>query len=633
MPPETATQFPAGKVDNKTEEYADLSDAQVRALRRCRDAKEISVEFCRPYFDKFIRFLNLYHGKLPDELDSTFSKVMLWHAFSIVQNEIPRSAATLFSEKDFFHLEATSPEQEFTIQSARHWLNYVARKQNRIFPRIIPTLQRVGVFGTGLRVVSHNVKQKGSRNDDETLNITAQNVDIFSMLPSPTGGLVNAPTEYEEAALPWLIWTDYMSIQKAKRLANAARIDRRQAAKMLEKQGHNWDDDTNAIDLEYKAKAAESLNDGNTQGGAPDWLKKIRNTYPHVDNHFRCEWFWFRDRWYLIGENRYVLKIVSPQLDWIPAAKYVDTPDFDDFYGIGMVETAEDILLAFLLNFGFRLDYLANTLHPQKFVSDKLAKVNPGEDFDPTPNGYFTVPANIRNINEAIWYDRFPEISPQAFMEESSFRQLLQEITAQPNYMKGMGGSGTLANETATGIVSLIEEGTARSTMRSLTVEHTGLQDELRLYLKYGDKYVWDDQLIRNDLGDDDGYPWTLIPNEDITDSYDIELRGTQALAHKNTMVKQMLTSLQFIHGNPNIPPAGQLEALRQYMRESGGWSDVEKIIGQGGAGAGLLAAPGQGLQGAPTLQNEIQATNGALPQAAAQVGGRIGQATSAFSV
>ena len=630
MVEEVATAPVASTQRGKTDEYAGLSTEQQAVMRRHFNALEVSTDYVRPYFDRFIRMDELYHGVVPSELDCTFSKVMLRIPFSTVQNELPRSAASLFSGDDFFQLVANDKEMESAADAARFWLNDTARRRNRIYPRILPTLTRVGIYGTGYRIVTHTpiTKHKSVRqprgmfagvpSDFETVNeemtqlgIVSQNIDIWNGLPAPNGGMANCLDPEAGEAVEWFHWIDYVSDTKlkamrAKRFANGEAITRMMAAPKSQTPGSEY-----AIDIEYREKSKAASSDQTTS----DWIERLRMEKKEgIEGRHRCVWTFFRDRWILVGEGRFLLYDGPPLLDWFPVAKYVDTPDLDNWFGTGLLETCEDIILAYLLTFNFRMDYLATTLHPTKFVRDDIVKTNGGNlvDFDPTPYGMFQFPRKIQDIQRAIWYDRFPELSPQAFMEETSFKQLLQEITAQPNYMKGMGGAGTLANETATGIVSLIEEGTARSSLRALNLEYIGLHDELMLMLKWGKKYIWEDQEVRN-LTAPDGWPWMLVPQNSIDDSYGIELMGTRSLIHKNEMVKRMMSILPMLVNNPNVP--GQRELLREVMKSVDVFRNPDSILGPANPAPPMLGAGGApGMGGTPTVQNQGRSMAAAMP-------------------
>jgi hypothetical protein len=609
--------------------YALLTPDERKALRRAEDAISVSEEFCRPHFDKMLRYVLLYNNTVPEELDCTFSKVMLPLAFSVVQNELPRSAANLFSSENFFTLNASDPELEMSADAASAWLRHVAKNQNRLFPRIMPTLTRVGIMGTGYRLVSYTPirrweNRERGRNamgmpqgyadkmkDEFRLGIVGQNIDVWNVLPSPNATMVNHRDGEAAEAAEWVCFIDYMTKTKLEGMAKKARwVNKASIEHMLAAPPSPTKDGPLQIDGDYRSKAMSSMLDAEQT----DWIDQIR-TKQDLQQRYRCVWVFFRDRWILVGQGKHLLYDGPPLLDWIPIAKYTDTPNPDSWFGTGLVETVEDVILAYILNFNMRLDYLATTLHPQKFIRDDIADAvgNQGRDFDPVPYGLIKFPRRIQDIQKAIFYDRFPEISPQAFMEETGFQKLMQEITAQPNYMKGQGGANTLANETATGIVSLIEEGTARSTLRAINLEYGGLHDELMLYLKWGKKYAWEDQPVRRQDGT--GWPWMQVPADAIDDGFGIELCGSRTLNHKNEVVKRMLSVLPMLINNPVVQ--NQPELHRQALRKLDIFDNPEALLSPPAAPVGMLGMGGgeeAGIGGLPTVQNETQGVANAMP-------------------
>lgn len=638
-----------------TGEYEGLTSEQQKALRRHRDAYLESWQYCKPYFDKALRHLKLYEGVLPPELDCTFSRVMLPLAFTIVQNELPRTAATVLSEDEFFDVVSHNPDLEESAEGIKHWLYYIARTQNCIFPRILPTLERVGIIGTGYRAVTHEILRRpvvetepeghfagipyGMHEVEKTIDelaIVAQNVDFFSILPAPNGSIPNTRDNDSEEAVEWLHWIQYMSRNKLEAMKSARFANGSQITRMLAKTPAGPTE--MAIDQTYKRELAEACGSDNS---APGWMTRIRSKREGLEGRYRCVWTFFRDQWVLIGEDRYVLYAGNPLLDWFPIAKYVDSPNLGEWFGKGLIETCEDVIIVQLLNVNSRLDYMTNVFRPATWMSDSLLKTNTGNAeamFYPGQVNTFTA-RSTDDIRKAIFRDRYPEISPQTFMEETGLKQYMMEATGQPNYMKGMGGGGALANETATGIVSLIEEGTARSSMRALSIEYMGLQDELKLMLKLGKKYEWQNRRVR--LPKDYSFKpnevrvmWRTIMAESIDDQYGIELRGTRSLVHKNQLVKNMLSIMPLLVNNPNVP--GQKEMLSQAMKASGAFTNIDKILAPEqsalppqlspmGPGGQTEGAPGNALgAGTPTVQNDMQSIMGEMG------GGRSRQAQPA---
>ena len=636
--------------DRHESEFAGLSEEQKATMRRVEDAIEDSADFVRPYWDKALRQVNLSNGKLPKELDATNTKLMTNTAFSTVQNEIPRLVASLMSQKEFFHLEAEDFQLEQHAAAATEWLNFMVRKKNRIWPNMLPTMQWAATVGNGYRAVTHMAVPKtwttrqakgtiGSHpfgfhtveNVKTELKIVAQNVSYWSIMPSRNGGTINGFDQTMESAIEWLNWIDYKTSSKLKGFQGKKGFLSDQIAKMIGGPGTDAQSDPHAVDLIYKSDDELSRNDGDSNQ-SPTSIELNNAQRNGSMGRYRTIWTFFRDKWVLTGyanNRRYLLFDSPPLLDWFPIANYKHTMDFDNFFGIGMIEKVEDVILGQLLNFNLRLDYLAQTMHPDTWIRDDLLKKNPAQDLDPSPYGVHTFPAKVKDIQQALWRDRFPEISQQAFLEDTFFKQILQEVTAQPNYTKGLGGAGTLANETASGILALIEEGTAQSTLRALTLEYTGMQDELMLFLKYGKKYIARKQTIRR-IASDQGFPWRDIDPDVITDGYGIELDGTRQLLHKQEIVKRIITVLPMLLQNPAVP--GQREMLRQSLNTMDIFQDVESILGPASPGLlaqGALQGAAQqgggldvtaGLGGASTVTNQAQSLDNALPAASLAV-------------
>jgi hypothetical protein len=404
---------------------------------------------------------------------------------------------------------------------------------------------------------------------------------------------MNSQDGEEESCLDWFIWYDYMTERKIKQQAEQGIFDKNQVRKLLDGKGP----DVSGIDAEFKQKI---LSAENAFGGTskPDWLTRIAGTKGLEKRRTILKCF-FRDRWIYIGDNNTVLYDEKPSIDWIPISKYVDTPDLKNHFGIGTIEVVEDVIIDIILNFNHRMDWLQGMFHPTKFISQALIDHVNGDlkRFDPKPYNTIPFPAKIQDVQRRIWYDRLPEITPQAFVEQTGMQALIQEITGQSNYSKGMGGVGTLANESATGIMALIDKGDARATLKSLHTEYSGIHDELMLILKWAKDWVTTDQEIKGSEGGPAA--WEMIDAETINDSYGITLNGTRQLTQKAATVQKMMALLPLFLNNPNVP--GQKELLRQTMEKSGLFENIGMILGEVGAPQPAMGME-QGQPGTPGL-------------------------------
>jgi len=603
-----------------TGEYTNKSPSQIATLREFKDALQISQDFTKPYFERFVRFYRLFQGNTPpDIIDTTFSKIMLQIAYSMIENELPRSARGLFTS-EWFNLEADSPEYEIPSNIAEKWLRYQMETRQNIQQTIIPTIQSVHIFGTGYRVYYYRNKNKTNtkrapagdamgipygfsdiQNTESSGIISGQYASVFDIYPSPTGCYPNELDDSSMSCADWVIWTTYAKESAIKEEVEKGNFDRAEAARMMQTLGSSGADPSD----EYKNDIASTKSMW-SNFTTPEWIRQIRERNKSLSHRYRLNWYFKHDRWICIGEDNFVLYDGEPVIDAIPVAKFTAGYDLDNWYGKGLIEISEDIILSIILNFNHRFDYLAETLHPPTWIPERIFE-HFGSDktaFDPEPYSVLPYPDVAGGkIRDLVFHDRYPDIPQQAFVEEGKLDEFLQKVTGQPNYGKGMGGAGALGNETATGITNLISEGTARSMMRSMNIEYSGIRESLGLTLKFGKKFKNDDEYIRR--SGIDGFPWELIPGDNITDMYGIKVSGTKTLNMAEDTFKKMLATL------PSITPMlAQPKLAAKQLMDLAGWKSIDNILGvsEGNPSAPLMV-PQQtpGVGGVPTPQNDMR--------------------------
>jgi hypothetical protein len=282
----------------------------------------------------------------------------------------------------------------------------------------------------------------------------------------------------------------------------------------------------------------------------------------------------------------------------IPIAKFIGGYNLNEFHGKGLIEITEDLILSFLVLFNQRFDYLAGTLHPPIWASERILEHLGGDKamLDPQPYQVLPYPNTVRDIQREIFHDRFPEISQQAFVEDGSLDMWMQKISGQPNYMKGVAGAGALSNDTSSGILNVISEGSARSLMRCVNIEESGLLDSLYLTQKLGAQLLAGPQTIRD--ASNGNFPWENIPAEVLQNDYSLAVHGSRNLSMIEQTFRRMMEIAQVYNQlvmNPQIPPA----FVKQLLTKSGAFENVDELVSQiQPAGAGmpvsLAGVPGQ---------------------------------------
>jgi len=609
--------------------FPHLSSKQAKILKTYLAAIDQSVEYTRPYFEKFIRFYRLFAGELPPELDGTFSKVMLNIAYQMVETELPHSSRAFLTAEDWVDMVAREPELEIFADIAKKWLVYQMEDVQNVPVSFVAPVQSTHIFGTGYRVYGHKFIDKvQTRRVEDQIEmgipisykdqverttrsvISGQYASVFSMFPSPVGGMVNAMDDGQEGAVRWLIWVHYKGEKELKKLAELPGWNKEQIGKMLERR-HGSGATHPAEEYEQQIAQTKGLW---KQFATPDWIRNSRSGDYKTERQFMCSWFWQRDRWTCIGENYWVLYDGPPIVDCFPVAKFTAGFDLDNWFGRGLIELSEDLILSIILNLNHRLDYLAGTMHPPTWVPETVVDYLGGDlsKMDPEPYQTIPYPDRIENIQNAVWHDRFPEISNQAFLEDEGLQRMLQKIAGQPDVYNAMGGGGRIGDIGATGVVSMIDQSVARSIMRAINVENTGVRESAWLTLKYGAKYKNTDEKIR--VKGANGWPWENIPHEAITDGYGISITGTRSLNLAEETFKKMMMAAQIVIGNPAAP--GQAEVLRQLLPKAG-YDNIDAITGgsenQGPPlmleGAQLPDTQGAQMPGGEGLDNRIRST------------------------
>ena len=594
--------------------YAPEKDPEMLAYH---DAFPLCVDFISPYWDLGLRLYSLWRGKVPSQIDGTFSKIMLQTGHGMVEDRKAKLFANLFGSDHPLTLRAADPLFEPYTDQAQAWLDYKLFDENQINLRysIIPTLTSALVMGTGYRMpcLSWEPSSPGSTKSKKPV-IASRDIDFFQILPAPSGGLVNPPDPWQYDAVPWIFYVDWMTDAQIESLKNYSGFDEDAYRAMMAA-----DRDVEGGSMESAIREKYNVVGGILYNDNRNWRNRLYDISQLKSSARRRVVHWFRrDKWVIIVQDQFKVYEGPPPYGpgIIPLVKYSIVPDFKNWCGIGTLEMSEDSIIALLMNFNYRFDHLTRTLFPTKFIRDDVFGNKTEEDFYDRPYAIHRVPQSVQRIQDAVWYDRAPEIDPQAFMEEDRLKSFLQEISGMPNYSKGMGGQGTLGNETATGIVSLIKEAQGRLSAESQNLEREGLAQEARLLLLVGDRHINDEEIVRN-TADRSGFPWTSVDPEAISDRYSVITHGTSQRALEEATFQKLLALLPAFLNDPYHDP---IEIRRQTHEVAQVFPDPDKLLiqpeparqgqGQGQPGAGSMSGfkqPG----GAASAQDMTQRTRG----------------------
>ena len=540
------------------------------------DAFQLSVDYVNPHWELAIRLYALWRGKVPWQLDGTFSKIMLQIGHGMVEDRKPKLFENIFGVDNPVSLKATEPLYETYVDQAEAWLNHLLFDESKINMRysIGPTLTSSLIMGNGYRMpcVRYIPEKPGGKATKAVL--TSKDIDFFQILPAPNGGLVNTMDSWEYEAVDYFFYVDWMTDRQIEALSRYDGFNKEAFVAMKK-----YARDTEGGIIEHTYREKFNIIGGILYNDEHNWRTRLYDIPGLGETSGRrrvVHWF-RRDKWIIVVQDQFKVYEGNPPMGGglLPLVKYAVVPDMKNWFGIGTLEMSEDMIIALIMNFNYRMDHLAQVLFPTKYIRDDVFGSKTESDFYDRPYATHKFPTSVQKIGDAIWYDRAPEIDQQTFMEEDRLRTFLQEVSGMSNYSKGMGGSGTLANETATGITSLIREAQGRINAESQNLEREGLAQECRQLLVLGDQHVNDDEIIRVPQNKS-GFPWTRIDPEAISDRFTVVTHGTSKRALEEAQFQKMLALLPMFLNDPYHQP---YELRKQVHEIANVFPDADKLL------------------------------------------------------
>ena len=569
---------------------ANIIESGREDLNRYLNAMQLSLDFNLPFFTQAIEYYALWRGKKPLCLDQTFSKIMLNIAHSMVQDRIPKQTANMFASDDFITLEAEKPELELTRSGPEAWLRNMFKNPAKlnIISEIIPTLQSANIMGNGYRMPCVRHTPEGKR------FITVRDIDYFQILLMPDGGLINPIDRYSEEAMSSFFHVDWMRRKQIEAMAKYDGFNADEAKKLFE----NVPDVNSTLDSKYRD--IYSVIGGVVYGTKTDWRQRMVDV-DGKDGRYRVVSWFGRDFWWIVAQDNFIIyKGKNPMGNGLlPLVNYQITPDLKNSHGIGAIEMTIDLVYAILTNFGFRMDYLLQLMNPTKYIRQDILSSKPKSEFLNRPGAIHGFPREIQDINRAFHVDRMPEISQQTFLEEDRMQRFLQNVSGFPDVSKGMVGPGEKGG--ATGIVTAIRQAGARVDAESLMLESSGVEQEGRLLLALAKDNVTEDEMVR-DNNSANGFGWTVVDADSLTDQYIVHCKGTRFLSQKDETFKKLLALYPMWSQNPDVDQ----HELNMEIADAGDVSHRERIFkkpqqqsmnpAMGGGEAGGMAS-GQSLE------------------------------------
>jgi len=584
-------------------ETFDTPDSADQVVKDYRTEFRISSDFCEPHFELAARHYALWRGRKPWQLQGTATNAMLNTAFGICQDRIPKLKKNVFGGEDFVSLESIHPRFDSGREQAEAWLRNLLKDESQlnILADIEPTFQSAVTMGTGYRMPF------ARKTKDGRWQVSARDADFFQILPMAGGGRINPPDSSSDDALPGYFFVDWMTNDQIKALSKYPGYVKDQAEKCMASKINNIGD----MDNQYH-ELFSIIGGVNYGTGKNDWRTQTNDTERGKKTGRRRVVNWFlRDKWIIIAQDSYRIYEGPPPMGkgLLNLVQYRLTNDFSNWFGIGSLEMVEDLIIAVLLNFNYRMDHLGRVMFPTKWIRADVMGGRPESEFFDRANATHEFPMSVQRISDAVSYDRAPEISDQTFIEEDRLKAMIESVGGSPNYAESMGKSHGIGNS-ATGAVSFINQVAGRLEAESMLLEYGGLAQECRQLLILADKFINDDEFIRTPKSQN-GTGWMAIDPDYLTDGYIVKTHGTKTTADQEQAFQRMLALYPMWNQDPQIDPY----EFKRSVADASGVPNLTRVVKppqpentmMGGAPMGS-ALPG-GASAPQGLENRLRAS------------------------
>lgn len=558
----------------------------------------LDSEAAQPQWNMVTRIWGLYRGKIPPELQGTFSKIMINTAFQIVQERIGHLHRNLFSmETGSPSLQADTPVAELLRDQAEDWLVDMVNNTSKLnMPGnfLARTLPDVCIAGTAFRMP---YVTRIENDDGKTVPvINSKDVDFFQVLPAAQGGALNPIDRVSDDVLPHFHYIDWWTNDQIEKWEIYEGFDKEQAGLAIASRP------TSANELDTMFQDVSNIVGGVDFGGRKnDWRQRMNNI-DGIDGRKRVVLWHQRDALTVIVEDRYkIYEGPNPLTNRkLPLASYQCCPDGRGPYGISGLEMVEDLIRSFIFNFSLRSDYLAKVMFPVQWIRNDLLMGRPTSSFRNRPYDVNEFPMSVQDIRKALFIDRMPDVPAQAFQDEQANQKNINDNYGLTDFTRGAPGRMS-DNRTATGLVTMVQQAQGRLTTESYILEKMGLAPELQLLLSYAAKFITDDQEIRT-RKPQGGYTFSTIEADALSESFTVQTHGTKYMTEKDQSFQKISTLYPMWNQDPGI---NQTLLKTDLANAAAAFSDVEALIidpNEALIQQGAIAADQAGGQQAPQL-------------------------------
>lgn len=494
-------------------------------LARVVDDCKASKSFQQPYLTKFEEYYKMYRSyKDPDQFREGRSNLFIPYVFHIVETETPRIVNTLVNTRPFVQTQPLGyPADERAARAKKMdlLLDYQFQVRIRFVTRLADVAKTALMYGTA-------ITRQGWRYEKR---------DVPIRRPVRLAGLDTGTREraYESKVIyddPFVrnvpLW-DFLfdpssvTIEEARYCAEREWMDYADVLQLERSLGVKFKNLTELKDSSRGNAGMDAENPHLSSVGLSGGTQSNRKAIEMV-HYWTGEWY------IIVANDKFVLLSDESPYDHgkIPYSKWIDTPVPNEFYGIGEIESVEDLQEELNVTRNQRIDNVS-------LIINKMFTIVRGAMIDPqqliTRAGGFIEVDDQTDVQEL----KFTDVTSEAYNEEDRIKSDMDRVTGVNDTTRGSEGS---RRETATTMSILANAGAERFKLKVALIAYGGMTDMINQVIRLNQQFLTTERQAMI-LGKDGAVTGDTVTLDDILGEWDIIAIGSAIEAAVNTDIQQ----------------------------------------------------------------------------------------------
>ncbi len=539
-----------------------LKDDPTDVLRRFTADLDHSTQYRRFYSDRWYRYYRKYRGKHDEEFlkyrQGKFT-IFVPLIFSLIETILPRFILGTFGTYPYINVVPNGEEDIEPSKMAEKLLN-TQLSQDKIIIKAPGWFKQFSMYGTSPAKVRWKADyatfplEGGNKKRQvmKYLGPSLEPLDVFDLLVDP-----KATDEGVDSA-GYLIHTVILGEEEMRdRVNNAKKYG-------YSFTGINWENEGFSANSELWEKFQRERVMGLSQRESSD------------RKYWRFDEYWTPSAIVTILNRREIIRRSPNMILDYPFINLNRNPLLGDFYGIGDIESIEDLMdeINYIRNLRLdNMDILVNGM----WAVERAAQINPEELI--ARAGKVVNTNDIAGIKPLV----FPDMTEAARKEEMLLKSEMQEVSGLVDAMKGIDTKGT---QPAAGLAMLIEGASYRIKLGLLMIEHHGIRQIGEKFMRLNYLNLPSNYLTRL-VGSSE---WLKLKSADeVFGNYDFIPYGSSEFINKEVLRQSLLQLYNLLARDPSVDQVG----LKKMMAMAFGGRMLESILLGKGKPAPVGGEPG----------------------------------------